>query len=163
MPAAGYPDTLHTGPETSGETSVLDMAALLLTAYDIGDMVNQSAEVAEYAYWKTAVERSDDVRKLALQFQKAKEQFEECERFGRFHPNYHEAKEKVEAIQRQLDEIECVSRFKSAELAVDALLHDIAAQIAGAVSDTIKVPGNDPLPKGCGSGGSCSCGSGGCG
>ncbi|MNR34159.1 hypothetical protein D3C85_1519050 [compost metagenome] len=100
------------------------------------------------------------------QFDKAKELFVECERFGRFHPDYHSAKDKVEAIQLQLSEIECVSRFKAAEQAVDDLLFSIASEIAGSVSDTIKVPSNDPLVKGgggCSSGGSCGCSSGGCG
>ena len=150
--------------ETGGPSS-LDMGQLLLRAYEIGDLVNQSAEVAEYAYWKSVVDDNDQVRQLVKQFAKAKEQFVDCERFGRFHPDYHTAKEKVEAVQRELNEVDCVSRFKAAEQAVDDLLHAIAVQIAGAVSDTIKVPSNDPMPKGggCGSGGSCSCGSGGCG
>ncbi|SDW59082.1 YlbF family regulator [Paenibacillus sp. CF384] len=146
--------------------SSLDMGQLLLNAYEIGDMVNQSVEVAEYAYWKTVVDQDEQVHQLVKQFDKAKEQFVDCERFGRFHPDFNAAKDKVEAIQRQLNEIECVSRFKAAEQQVDDLLHDIAKQIAGSVSETIKVPSNDPLPKGggsCGSGGSCSCGSGGCG
>ncbi|MBM7563525.1 YlbF family regulator [Paenibacillus sacheonensis] len=143
----------------------LDMGQLLLRAYEIGDLVNQSAEVAEYAYWKSVVDANDQVRQLVKQFEKAKELFVDCERFGRFHPDYNAAKDNVQEVQRQLNEIECVSRFKAAEQAVDDLLHAIAAEIAAAVSDTIKVPSNDPLPKGggCGSGGSCSCGSGGCG
>ncbi|WP_308634502.1 YlbF family regulator [Paenibacillus silvisoli] len=145
--------------------SSLDMGQMLLSAYEIGDMVNQSAEVAEYAYWKSVVDQDEQVHQLVKQFAKAKEQFADCERFGRFHPDFHAAKDKVEAIERQLGEIESVSRFKAAEQQVDDLLHDIAKQIAGSVSETIKVPSNDPLPKGggCGSGGSCSCGSGGCG
>lgn len=143
----------------------LDMGQLLLRAYDIGDLVKQSAEVAEYSYWKSVVDANEQVRELVKKFEKAKELFVECERFGRFHPDYNSAKDKVQDVQRELNEIECVSRFKTAELAVDDLLHAIAAEIAGAVSETIKVPSNDPLPKGggCGSGGSCSCGSGGCG
>ncbi|RAP78698.1 YlbF family regulator [Paenibacillus montanisoli] len=145
--------------------SSLDMGHLLLSAYEIGDMVNQSAEVAEYAYWKSVVDQDERVHQLVKQFAKAKEQFADCERFGRFHPDYHAAKDKVVAIEQQLNEIESVSRFKAAEQQVDDLLHEIAKQIASSVSETIKVPSNDPLPKGggCGSGGSCSCGSGGCG
>ncbi|WP_219838935.1 YlbF family regulator [Paenibacillus sp. R14(2021)] len=150
--------------EGNGQSS-LDMGQLLLRAYEIGDLVNLSAEVAEYAYWKSVVDANPQVRQLVKQFAKAKEQFEDCERFGRFHPDFHAAKDKVMDAERQLNEIECVSKFKAAEQAVDDLLHEIALQIANSVSDTIKVPSNDPLPKGggCGSGGSCSCGSGGCG
>lgn len=143
----------------------IDMATLLLNAYELGDMINQSAEVAEYAYWKNIVDGNERVHDLVKQFDKAKELFVECERFGRFHPDYHSAKGKVEAIQLQLSEIDCVSRFKAAEQAVDDLLFSIASEIAGSVSDTIKVPSNDPLVKGggCSSGGSCGCSSGSCG
>ncbi|SEM75974.1 Cell fate regulator YlbF, YheA/YmcA/DUF963 family (controls sporulation, competence, biofilm development) [Paenibacillus sp. OV219] len=147
------------------QDSTLDMGQLLLNAYEIGDMINQSAEVAEFAYWKQVVDQNDQVHELVKQFNKAKELFVECERFGRFHPDYNSAKDKVVAIEHQLGEIECVSKYKAAEQAVDDMLHDIAKEIAFSVSETIKVPSNDPLPKGggCGSGGSCSCGSGGCG
>jgi len=155
---AGNGEMLDFGPDPSLS---LDMAALLLNAYEIGDMINQSAEVAEYAYWKTAVDQSREVKELVRKFEKAKELFDECQRFGRFHPDFHEAKDKVKAIEKELAAIECVSRFKTAEQAVDELLHDIAKQIAGSVSETIKVPGNESSGGGCGGGGSCGCSSGG--
>lgn len=147
-------------------TNSLDMGQLLLHAYEIGDLVNQSAEVAEYVYCKSMIEQDEEVRLLVKKFEKAKDAFVDCERFGRFHPDYHSAKEKVQQVQQELDGIASVVRYKAAEQAVDDLLHGIALAIAGSVSETIKVPSNDPLPKGggsCGSGGSCSCGSGGCG
>ncbi|WP_223869659.1 YlbF family regulator [Paenibacillus sabuli] len=140
------------------------MAGLLLHAYELGDMINGSAEVADYLYWKAVVDRDDEVRALIKRFDKAKELYAECERFGRFHPDFNDAKDKVKAIERELDDMECVSRFKAAEREVDQLLFTVSQSIAGAVSETIKVPGNEPAGGGgCGAGGSCSCGSGGCG
>jgi len=153
-----------TSSVSGGGTQTLDMAALLLDAYELGDMINRSTEVAEYAYWKAVVEQDEQVQQAVKRFEKAKELFVETERFGRFHPDYNEAKDKVKAIQAELEAIEAVSRYKQAEEAVDSLLFDVASQIAGSVSETIKVPGNAPVKGGsCGSGGSCSCGSGGCG
>ncbi|QAY65502.1 YlbF family regulator [Paenibacillus protaetiae] len=141
----------------------IDMASLLLSAYELGDSINQSAEVAEYLYWKEIVEKDEHVRAVQRRFFKAKELFEECQRFGRYHPDFHSARKEAKKIEQELAEIECVSKFKAAELAVDTLLHDVAAMLAEAVSDTIKVPSNQEKPSGCGNGGSCSCGSGGCG
>lgn len=138
------------------------MAALLSAAYELGDMINQSADAADYLYWKAQLEQDDEAQQLIRRFRKAKERFEECRQFGRFHPDYHEAKDEAAELQRRLDECVSVRRFKAAEQAVDELLHDIAVLIARAVSDDIKVPGNDPVPSGCSSGGSCGC-SGGCG
>ncbi|MCE5167924.1 YlbF family regulator [Paenibacillus profundus] len=136
------------------------MAVLLTNAYELGDMINQSAEVAEYLYWKERVDSSEAVKDLVREFSRKKERFEEAERFGHFHPDYHKAQEEVLAVQSQLDAIEEVSYFKQAEQAVDELLHRLSETIAFAVSDTIKVPGNDPQPSGgCGNGCSGSCSS----
>ncbi|WP_374121414.1 YlbF family regulator [Paenibacillus sp. LHD-117] len=144
--------------------ATLDMASLLLSAYELGDWINQSAEVAEYAYWKTVVSGDTEAAQRKREFAKAKELFAECERFGRFHPDYHEAKDKMKSAEKRLDEIESVKRFKLAEQAVDEMLHEVALLIAESVSDTIKVPSNEKgSGGGCGSGGSCGCGSGGCG
>lgn len=149
--------------QPQGGVSSLDMASLLLCAYELGDWINQSAEVAEYLYWKSTVSEDQEVKLLSGQFRKAKELFEECQRFGRFHPDYHAAKDKVKEIERQLNGIESVSKFKASEQAVDDMLYHVSRIIAESVSESIKVPSNEKPAGGCGSGGSCSCGSGGCG
>ena len=149
--------------QEDGGRSSLDMGSLLLSAYELGDWINQSADVADYLYWKSVVEKNVEVKMLQAQFVKAKELFEECQRFGRFHPNYHEAKDKVKLIEKQLADVECVGKFKAAEQAVDDMLYEVSRLIAESVSDMIKVPGNERNLGGCGSGGSCGCGGGGCG
>jgi cell fate (sporulation/competence/biofilm development) regulator YlbF (YheA/YmcA/DUF963 family) len=140
------------------EADMLDMSAVLIHAYDMGDMINSSAEVADYLYWKTAVENSVEVKELQALFLKKKELFEECERFGHYHPSYHEAMAQVNEVQERLEQIEAVRRFKEAEERLDDLLYTISTTIAHAVSDTIKVPSNNLLPGAgsCGSGGSCA-------
>lgn len=142
------------------EINTIDMASLLCNAYELGDMINGSADVAEYIYWKQKVEQSEEVKLLLREFEKKKELFEETERFGRFHPNYHEAKDAVKAVEAKMDAIEEVRRFKELEQRLDDMLYDISKLIAHSVSETIKVPSNDPNPKGggCGGGGSCGCG-----
>lgn len=150
--------------QLQGGTASLDMASLLLCAYELGDWINGSAEVAEYLYWKSVVGEDEQVKQKSKQFAKAKELFAECERFGRFHPDYNAAKDQVKLIERQLDEIDCVRKFKAAEQVVDEMLYEVSRVIAESVSETIKVPGNEKAGgSGCGGGGSCSCGSGGCG
>lgn len=143
-----------------------DMAQLLSYAFELGDSLKQSEYAAEYIYWKQQVNQDVEVQSLTKQFAKAKEKFTECERFGRFHPDYNAALDEVYAIEGRLDQIESVRRYKAAEVMLDELLNDISRTLARAVSETIKVPDNDPNPKasGCGNGGSCSCSStGGCG
>jgi cell fate (sporulation/competence/biofilm development) regulator YlbF (YheA/YmcA/DUF963 family) len=143
--------------ESTSET--LDMSAVLLTAYELADMIKYSADTADYLYWKERKENDPEVQRLTAEFNKKRQLFEECERFGHFHPNYHEALDQVKAIEAQLAEIEAYSRFQQAEKQLDELLYSVSELIAHAVSDTIKVPSNDPLAAsggGCSTGGGCS-------
>jgi cell fate (sporulation/competence/biofilm development) regulator YlbF (YheA/YmcA/DUF963 family) len=143
------------------ENKTIDMGALLMRACELGEMINRSVETAEYLYWKQQVELNKEVQELVKQFARAKERLSECERFGRFHPDYNEALDHVKQLERRMNEFEEVRNFKRAEQTLDELLHDISLLIARAVSDSIKVPSNDPNPKGCNcsSGGGCaSCG-----
>lgn len=139
--------------------NAVDMAEVLTYAYELGDMINQSAEVSDYLYWKGQVDADPGIQAMVKRLQAKKDLFEETQRFGHFHPNYHSAKDEVEAVERELEQFEAVVRFKQAEKTLDDILHSMSETIAFSVSDTIKVPSNDPSPKGgCGSGGKCSCG-----
>lgn len=151
-------------PGYEAGAATLDMASLLLKAYELGDTIIASAPVADYLHWQTEVANNTEVKHIQREFSKAKELFEECQRFGRFHPDYHAAKDKVKEVEERLHAIPCVRQFKEHEKQLDELLHDVALTIARSVSETIKVPSNEKAAGGgCGSGGSCSCGSGGCG
>ncbi|MFC4305837.1 YlbF family regulator [Cohnella boryungensis] len=156
---------LPAAEQDAKEFAPADMATLISRAFELGDSLIHSAFAAEYAYWKDRVVQDSEAQSLKREFAKAKEKFEECERFGRFHPDYNAALEEVYEAQKRLDDVESVRRYKAAESSLDELLNDISRTLAYAVSDTIKVPDNNPNPKasGCGNGGSCSCGSGGCG
>ncbi|KAA9004044.1 YlbF family regulator [Paenibacillus spiritus] len=142
------------------EAHSVDMAEVLIYAYELGDMINQSAEVSDYLYWKERVAANAGIQELVRKLERKKELFEETQRFGHFHPNYHEALGEVAKVEAELEQFEEVVRFKAAEKTLDDLLHSMSETIAYSVSDSIKVPGNDPLPSGggCGSGGKCSCG-----
>ncbi|MOA25601.1 hypothetical protein D3C78_1463380 [compost metagenome] len=145
-------------------SNTVDMAELLIYAYELGDMINNSAAVSDYLFWKGKIESDPEVQILVKKLASKKELFEETERFGHFHPNYHEAKDQVAQVEGELEQLESVRRFKAAEKELDDILHQMSETIAFAVSDTIKVPSNDPNPiggcssGGCGSGGKCSCG-----
>lgn len=142
------------------EHKALDTAAILSMACDLGDLINRSADMADYLYWKEAVARHPDVPPLVDKLNRCKEYFAECERFGHFHPEYHKALEAVKAAERELDRIEAVARFKEAENRLDELLYEVSKVIAHSVSESIKVPSNRELPNeggcGCGAGGGCS-------
>ncbi|MFF2907398.1 MULTISPECIES: YlbF family regulator [Bacillales] len=142
------------------EINTVDMAEVLTYAYELGDMINQSAEVSDYLYWKGRVDANPQIQVMVRKLQSKKDLFEETQRFGHFHPNYHSAKDEVLIVETELEQFEEVVRFKTAEKTLDDMLHSMSEAIAFSVSESIKVPSNDPAPKGggCGSGGKCSCG-----
>lgn len=140
-------------------TQTLDMSTILLSAYELADMIKYSADTSDYLYWKERKEKDPEVQRLTIEFNKKRQLFEECERFGHFHPNYHEALDQVRSIEAQLEQVEAYRNFKAAEERLDSLLYEVSETIARSVSDTIKVPSNDPLHAsggGCSTGGSCS-------
>jgi len=139
------------------ETHTLDMSALLMQAYEVGDMIKFSVETENYLYWKARKDEDAEVRRLLQIIGKKKELFEETQRFGHYHPNYHEALVQVQAVQDELDALESVRMFKEAEEKLDDLLFSVSTLIASSVSDTIKVPSNRlQTGGGCSTGGSCS-------
>ncbi len=143
----------------TAEIQSLDMAQVLLMAYELGDMVTNSQEVAEYLKWQQIVHSSPEIQEKIRDFTRKKEMFAECERFGHFHPEYHRALEEAKEAEKELEKFEAVRRYKDAEKNLDELLYDLSKTIAHAVSESIKVPSNNPLPvSGCGSGGACRCG-----
>lgn len=140
------------------ERHIFDFPALLDKADELGSALLRSAEVAQYLFWKERAAQDEAAKAIIRKMAKVKERFEECERFGHFHPDYHAALDQVKAVEAEMAGVESIREFKKAEEALDKLLYDVSEVIAHAVSDSVKVPSNDPLPKS----GSGSCSTGGC-
>lgn len=134
---------------------------IMLHTYDLIDMINSSDEIKEYIKYKQALEKDDKVNSLKKRLAKEKLQFEEAERFGHFHPNYHQEKEKIDKSLVELDKIELVKEYKNAEEKLDELLYLVSNTLAQSISTSIKVPKNDTLDEGsaCSTQGCSSCSS----
>lgn len=127
------------------------MSEILLETYRLADQIKQSDEVQEYIKCKERMENDQEAQQLIRQFQKVKEQFEEAQRFGIYHPNYHEAKERIEAFQKQLKAHPVIGAYLEAEEKLDRLLYLISKTLAHSISPSIKVPSNfQTVRKGCG-------------
>jgi cell fate (sporulation/competence/biofilm development) regulator YlbF (YheA/YmcA/DUF963 family) len=140
------------------DSTSLDTTTILLQAYQIGDLIKRSQDVSNYLYWKSIMEQDPEVKKLRYQFQQKKQLFEECERFGHYHPDYHRALSEVNQIQEQFTQIEAYTQFQLAEQNLNNLFFTISQTIAKSVSDSIKVPDYQETVSigGCSSNGGCS-------
>ncbi len=135
----------------------LDMSEILLDAYHLADQINESEEVKNYLTLKKRMREDPEAQKMIREFQQIKESFEEAKRFGIFHPNYHEVKDRAENYQKKMRSHPVIGAFLDAERKLDLLLYEVSSLIARSVSESIKVPGNELNPGKKRVQGSCGC------
>lgn len=139
----------------------LELSHFLNEAYHLGDLIIDSELMGDYKRARLELEQDPSAQTLIRQFVQKKEQFEEVERFGKYHPDYAQVKKEMRELKRTLDLNEHVIQFKKAEKELEKLLNEVSQMIAFSVSEGIKVPTGNPFwdQLGCGGAG---CGSGGC-
>jgi len=144
--------------------ATLERLNIINEAERLAWMIIQSELGEEYRRCYHRLKEDGDAQKLIARFTKAKEEYEEVQRFGRYHPDYSRIMKEVREVKRELDLHETVAAFKKAENTLQSLLDEISVLIGKAVSEQIKVPTGNPYfdtisscSGGCGSGGSCGC------
>jgi cell fate (sporulation/competence/biofilm development) regulator YlbF (YheA/YmcA/DUF963 family) len=141
----------------------IDVAEYLHQAEDLAQKIVCSEVALHYLRCRKELQQDDTAQSLIRDFVKKKEAFEEVERFGQYHPDYHTVKQEMREKKRELDMLDTVANFKKAERALEDLLNEISKILAFSVSEEIKVPTGNPFWDQLGCGGSgCggSCGSG---
>lgn len=137
--------------------NVIDMAE------ELSDMLLRSEVVKTYQDAYNRVYSNSDLRKEIINFNRVKEQYEEVQRFGRYHPDYKSVMKDIRLQKRALDLRDEVAALRLAENDVQSMLDEIGIMIGSSVSAAVKVPAGDgaftnsSCGGGCGSGGSCSC------
>lgn len=135
----------------------------ILESMTLSDMIIQSDIYHEYIDAKGTLHRDLTAQELIWDFSKRKEDFDEVQRFGKYHPDYSRVSKEVREIKRKLDLYEPIADFKKKEKRLDELLIEVSSIIAYAVSENIKVPTGNPFfdskscSGGCSTGGSCGC------
>ena len=135
---------------------------LLEKADGIVDMLVASEAMEHYRACKDKLAHDEEALDLIRRFTKLREQYNEVQRFGKYHPDYNDVIKAMMNIKRDLDLNDTIAAYKKAEDDLESLLNEISKSIAYAVSESIKVPTGDPFfdrgcGGGCGTGGACSC------
>lgn len=145
---------------TSEWAFILDEADMLSAMI----LSSEQAQNLRIAY--QAVYGDEELAAQVRAFSRLKEQYEDVQRFGKYHPDYHTIMKKIREQKRALDMNEKVVQLKVAENDYQDLLDEISLIIGKSVSEAVKVPVSNPFfstggggcsTGGCGSGGSCSC------
>ncbi|WP_430534081.1 YlbF family regulator [Listeria rocourtiae] len=145
--------------------ATMETLALLDMSDDLASMVLVSAEADRYRECAHQMETSLPTQQRIKRLAKIKEQYDEVQRFGRYHPDYKEVNRLARQYKRDVDMDEHVAAFRQAEMDLQSLLDEISLILADAVSENIKVPTGNPFFEtksscstgGCGSGGGCGC------
>ncbi|RDZ15195.1 regulator [Priestia megaterium] len=130
----------------------------------VANMVLQSDIAENYRQCLYRLNKDSHAQALIAEFVKIKEQYEDVQRFGKYHPDYKTITRQVRDVKRQVDLHATIAAFKKAESELQKLLDEISVILGQAVSEHVKVPTGNPFfdtgsscGGGCGSGGSCGC------
>ncbi|WP_101843776.1 YlbF family regulator [Halobacillus sp. Marseille-P3879] len=142
--------------------ATMEIVDLLDRSEAIGQMIMDSDVMNHYHQTKLELESDEEAQALIRNFNHIKDQYEDVQRFGRYHPDYNNIMKRVRSVKREMDMHEKVVQFKKAEREVQRLLDEVSQSVAFSVSEQIKVPRNGMVFDsgcGCGSGGGCGCAS----
>ncbi len=152
--------------EVSNLLATFERMQLLDTTDQLAAMILESDIANRYRECFFLLKKNEESQRKIKAFMSVKEQYEEVQRFGKYHPNYRQVMVSVRDVKREMDLDPHVATFKQVENELQTLLDDISKIIGHSVSENIKVPTGNPhfdslsaSHGGCGSGGSCGCSS----
>jgi cell fate (sporulation/competence/biofilm development) regulator YlbF (YheA/YmcA/DUF963 family) len=137
---------------------------LLDEADELARIIIQSDIVEQYQISLYKLRANKESQRKINSFVAIKEQYEEVQRFGKYHPDYTKVMKQVRDLKREMDLDDCVAEFKRAEGDLQSLLDEVSVIVGKSVSTNVKVPTGNPFfdsgsscSGGCGTGGSCGC------
>lgn len=136
--------------------ATLEYGQILDDTEALGKMILHSEQAVSYIRARRAMEEDEEAQMLIKAFNHMKIQYEDVQRFGRYHPDYNEIMRDVRKSKREMDMNSLVAAFKIEERKLQQLLDEVSILIADSVSEQVLAPRGDS-----GGGGGCGCGSGG--
>ncbi|MCR6615377.1 YlbF family regulator [Bacillus sp. 4A_MP3] len=144
--------------------ATIESVKLQSEAEQLAGMILQSETAENYRDCYKRLREDEEAGRIIRSFMSVKEQYEDVQRFGKYHPDYREISRKMREMKRELDLNDKVAEFKKAETELQLLLDEISIELGTAVSEHVKVPTGNPYfdglsscGGGCGSGGGCGC------
>ncbi|KAB7707948.1 YlbF family regulator [Bacillus aerolatus] len=145
-------------------TATIEKIKTVEQAEQLGQMILESDVAQKYQSCYFRLYTNLETKGKINRFSRLKEQYEEVQRFGRYHPDYSRVMKEVREAKREMDLDDNVAAFRVAEKELQTLLDEISVLIGHAVSKGIKVPSGNPFFSlgsscggSCGTGGGCGC------
>ncbi|MCI8457493.1 MAG: YlbF family regulator, partial [Mammaliicoccus sciuri] len=119
------------------------------------DILDQSDELSacikdsyiyqEYLEAKHQLETNFEVKILRQKFDQIKSHYDDCLRFGRYHPDYNRVMKETRQQKRAYEMHPVVSEFKTKETALQDLLDEVISIVSYSVSSNVKVDTGNPF------------------
>ncbi|RNF40699.1 YlbF family regulator [Planococcus salinus] len=134
------------------------------SAEELSEMILQSEQAEQYREAYRAVYHDKNLADEIQAFARLKDQYEEVQRFGKYHPDYKRVMKQIRVDKRRLDLNEAVAALRIAENELQDLMDQVSFILGRSVSESVKIPSSNPFFSSdsscggsCGTGGSCSC------
>lgn len=133
-------------------------------ADELGQMILQSEQADLYRTAYASVYNDKNLADEIQAFARLKDQYEEVQRFGKYHPEYSRVMKQIRVDKRRLDLNEKVANLRLAENELQDLMDQVSFILGRSVSEAVKIPSSNPFFSSesscggsCGTGGGCSC------
>lgn len=133
-------------------------------ADELSQMILQSEQADLYRTAYDSVYNDKNLADEIYAFARLKEQYEEVQRFGKYHPEYSRVMKQIRVDKRRLDLNEKVANLRLVENELQDLMDQVSFIIGRSVSEAVKIPSTNPFFSSesscggsCGTGGGCSC------
>ncbi|WP_203339384.1 YlbF family regulator [Planococcus beijingensis] len=133
-------------------------------ADELGQMILQSEQADLYRAAYASVYNDKNLADEIQAFARLKDQYEEVQRFGKYHPEYSRVMKQIRVDKRRLDLNEKVANLRLAENELQDLMDQVSFILGRSVSEAVKIPSTNPFFSSesscggsCGTGGGCSC------
>ncbi|MFD1862366.1 YlbF family regulator [Planococcus chinensis] len=141
-----------------------EWAQITDSAEELSEMILQSEQAEQYRAAYNAVYNDKNLADEIAAFARLKDQYEEVQRFGKYHPEYSRVMKQIRIDKRRLDLNEKVAELRFAENSLQDLIDQVSFIIGRSVSEAVKIPSSNPFFSSdsscggsCGTGGGCSC------
>lgn len=128
---------------------------------ELGDMIKASEMSHNYQIAYQNLKDDHAARQLYESFLTQRQQYNEVQRFGRYHPDYQHVMITTRKAKRAYEMHPTVVAFKKAETDLQQLIDEVIMILATSVSEHVKVDAGTPLfdklTQGCATGDACQC------
>lgn len=133
-------------------------------ADELSEMILKSEQADLYREAYASVYNDKSLSDEIHAFARLKDQYEEVQRFGKYHPEYSRVMKQIRVDKRRLDLNEKIANLRLMENELQDLMDQVSFILGRSVSEAVKIPSSNPFFSSesscggsCGTGGGCSC------